>query len=53
MNNSKITVEHIIANIDNDFNPDNNDWIPRVAAWCNDAVVLTILLKFLMRTDVK
>lgn len=38
MNNSKITVEHIIAKIDNDFNPDNSDWIPRVAAWCTDAM---------------
>ena len=38
MNNSKITVEHIIAKIDNDFNPDNSDWIPRVAPWCIDAM---------------
>lgn len=38
MNNSKITVEHIIAKIDNDFNPDNSDWIPRVATWCTDAM---------------
>lgn len=38
MNNSKITIEHIIAKIDNDFNPDNSDWIPRVAAWCTDAM---------------
>ena len=35
---NKITVEHIIAKIDNDFNPDNTDWIPRVAAWCTDAM---------------
>lgn len=35
---NKITVEHIIAKIDNDFNPDNSDWIPRVAAWCVDAM---------------
>ena len=38
INNSQITVEHIIAKIDNDFNPDNSDWIPRVAAWCTDAM---------------
>ena len=38
MNNSQITIEHIIAKIDNDFNPDNSDWIPRVAAWCTDAM---------------
>lgn len=35
---NQITVEHIIAKIDNDFNPDNSDWIPRVAAWCVDAM---------------
>ena len=38
MNDSKITIEHIIAKIDNDFNPDNSDWIPRVASWCTDAM---------------
>lgn len=38
IDNSQITVEHIIAKIDNDFNPDNSDWIPRVAAWCTDAM---------------
>lgn len=32
------TIERIIAKIDNDFNPDNTDWIPRVAAWCIDAM---------------
>lgn len=32
------TIERIIAKIDNDFNPDNSDWIPRVAAWCLDAM---------------
>lgn len=31
-------IEHIIAKIDNDFNPDNSDWIPRVAAWAIDAM---------------
>lgn len=31
-------IEHIIAKIDNDFNPDNSDWIPRVASWTIDAM---------------
>lgn len=31
-------MERIIAKIDNDFNPDNSDWIPRVAAWTIDAM---------------
>ncbi len=33
-----VTIESIIAKIDNDFNPDNTDWIPRVAAWAIDAM---------------
>lgn len=33
-----ISIEQIIAKIDNDFNPDNTDWIPRVAAWISDAL---------------
>ena len=37
-NNANTNVEHIIAKIDNDFNPDNSDWIPRVAAWVIDAM---------------
>lgn len=32
------SVERIVAKIDNDFNPDNSDWIPRVAAWCIEAM---------------
>lgn len=31
-------LERIIAKIDNDFNPDNSDWIPRVGAWVVDAM---------------
>lgn len=31
-------LERIIAKIDNDFNPDNSDWIPRVGAWALDAM---------------
>lgn len=37
-NNVSTSVERIIAKIDNDFNPDNSDWIPRVGAWCIDAM---------------
>ena len=36
--NVSTNVERIIAKIDNDFNPDNSDWIPRVGAWCIDAM---------------
>lgn len=31
-------IDRIIAKIDNDFNPDNSDWIPRVGAWTYDAL---------------
>lgn len=31
-------MERIIAKIDNDFNPDNSDWVPRVAAWTIDCM---------------
>lgn len=31
-------IEHIIAKLDNDFNLDNSDWIPRVAAWTIEAM---------------
>lgn len=37
-NNVNTSVERIIAKIDNDFNPDNSDWIPRVPAWVIDAM---------------
>ena len=33
------TVDRIIAKIDNDFNPNNSDWIPRVGAWVYDALM--------------
>lgn len=36
--NVSTTVGRIIAKIDNDFNPDNSDWIPRVGPWCIDAM---------------
>lgn len=38
LSNANTNVERIIAKIDNDFNPDNSDWIPRVGAWCIDAM---------------
>ena len=39
MQNEKNTqLERLIAKIDNDFNPDNSDWIPRVGAWAIDAM---------------
>lgn len=38
LNNINTNVERIIAKIDNDFNPDNSDWIPRVGAWVIDAM---------------
>ena len=38
LNKTNTSVEHIIAKIDNDFNPDNSDWIPRVGAWCIDVM---------------
>lgn len=38
LNNVNTNVERIIAKIDNDFNPDNSDWIPRVGAWVIDAM---------------
>lgn len=37
---SNVPVERIIAKIDNDFNPDNSDWIPRIGAWCFDALAM-------------
>lgn len=38
MNKTVVNMERIVAKIDNDFNPDNSDWIPRVAAWTMDAL---------------
>lgn len=46
LNNVNTNIERIIAKIDNDFNPDNSDWIPRVGAWCIDAMgMLNVLRK--------
>lgn len=38
LNSVNTSVERIIAKIDNDFNPDGSDWIPRVVAWTIDAM---------------
>lgn len=38
LNNKGISLDRLIAKIDNDFNPNNSDWIPRVGAWCIDAL---------------
>ncbi len=38
-------IERIIAKIDNDFNPDNSDWIPRVGAWTIDAMSMLKVLR--------
>ena len=35
---NRITLERLIGKIDNDFNISESDWIPRVAAWCIDAL---------------
>ena len=46
------TVERIIAKIDNDFNPNNSDWIPRVGAWCIDVLQqLDVLLTEKVRKE--
>ena len=46
------TVERIIAKIDNDFNPNNSDWIPRVGAWCTDVLQqLDVLLTEKVRKE--
>lgn len=37
-NSPRTTVERIVGKIDNDFNPSNSDWVPRVGAWCFDAL---------------
>lgn len=39
------TIERIIGKIDNDFNPDNSDWIPRVSAWVIDALMQIKVLR--------
>lgn len=38
MNKGHSSIESIIARLDNDFNIMSSDYIPRVAAWCIDAM---------------
>lgn len=38
LNKTDVNIEHIIAKLDNDFNPDTSDWIPRVGAWAIEAM---------------
>ena len=45
LNKNYTTIERIIAKIDNDFNPDNSDWIPRVGTWCIDAMNMLKVLR--------
>lgn len=40
-----VPLEHIIGKIDNDFNPDNSDWIPRVGAWAIEAMQMLNVLR--------
>lgn len=36
--NNRLPLQRLIGKIDNDFNIDHSDWIPRVAAWVTDAL---------------
>lgn len=38
MSRTNTTIERVLGKIDNDFNPDNSDWIPRCAAWTYDVL---------------
>lgn len=44
LNNQTVPLEHIIGKIDNDFNPDVSDWIPRVGAWAIEAMQMLNVL---------
>ncbi len=44
-NKTNTSLERIIAKIDNDFNPDNSDWIPRVGAWVYDILSMIDCIK--------
>lgn len=45
MSKEVTTLENLIAKIDNDFNPDNSDWIPRVGAWAIEAMMQLRVLR--------
>lgn len=38
MLNNQLPLQRLIGKIDNDFNIDHSDWIPRVGAWVTDAL---------------
>jgi hypothetical protein len=38
MNKNLLNIERLVGKIDNDFNPDNSDWIPRIGAWVIDGL---------------
>lgn len=44
LNKTVVSLERIVAKIDNDFNPDTSDWIPRVAAWAIEAMQMLKVL---------
>ena len=52
--NLNTNIERLIGKIDNDFNPDNSDWIPRVGAWAIDAMQqLNVLRKVTKQKTIK
>lgn len=42
-------IEHIIAKLDNDFNLDNSDWIPRIATWAIEVMSQLKVLRTVKR----
>lgn len=52
MNNQSISIEQIIAKLDNDFNLDNSDWIPRIAAWTIEVLSILKCTKKEIKTEV-
>lgn len=54
LNKTNTVIDRIIGKIDNDFNPDTSDWIPRVAAWSIEAMqILKVLPTQRKRVRVK
>lgn len=50
MKEANTNIEHIIAKIDNDFNIDNTDYIPRIAAWVIEALSILRCTKTEVKT---
>ena len=46
LNKQSTNIEHIIAKIDNDFNIDHSDWIPRISVWVIEALSILKCTKF-------